>query len=360
MKLNKILRGDCLKKMATIPDDVFDMSFADPPFNLDKGYDSYKDSKDEDNYFEWCEEWMSEMVRITKPSGSIFLHNIPKWLVQFTCHLADLAIFKNWISWDAPTSPMGKTLQPAHYGILYYTKSPLTGEIETKNGKTKGLATHDLTHCKFYEMRHPHKRCRNKKNCNLLLKDYGGKKHTIHPFGPLVSDVWTDIHRCKHDRYKDKHPCQLPVHLMERLVLFCTDEGDSVFDPFAGTGTTLIAAKRLGRNYLGIELSDEYAKIASDKLAFEKMPSKLGDIWVSCYLNRIHTVRDCDISEGRPKEFRKEWKELFDTWPDTDDKRRALNIADLTFKKEIKCKISELCKTKKKEQKNEKNQNDTG
>jgi site-specific DNA-methyltransferase (adenine-specific) len=333
MRLNRILQGDCLEKMAGIPNDTFDMSFADPPFNLDKGYDSYKDSKKEDKYFDWCADWMGEMVRITKPSGSIFLHNIPKWLVQYTCHLADLATFKNWISWDAPTSPMGNTLQPAHYGILYYVK--------------------DESQCKFYEMRYPHKRCRDKKDCNLLTKDYGGKKHTIHPFGPLVSDVWTDIHRCKHDRYKDKHPCQLPVHLMERLVLFCTDEGDSVFDPFAGTGTTLIAARRLGRKYLGIELSEQYAKIAADKLAFEKTPSKLNDIWVSCYLNRIHTARESDISEGRPKQFKEGWKELFTNWPDTDDKRRALNTSDLAFTKEVKNKISKLCRPKKKVQKDE-------
>ena len=90
---------------------------------------------------------------------------------------------------------MGKSLQPSHYGILYYVK--------------------DIKQTKFYELRYPHKRCRK---CGYLLKDYGGKKQGLHPFGPLLSDVWTDIHRIKHNKYRDEHPCQLPIHLLERII----------------------------------------------------------------------------------------------------------------------------------------------
>ena len=60
------------------------------------------------------------------------------------------------------------------------------------------------------ELRYPHKRDRKQ---GFLLKDYGGKKDKLHPFGPLVSDVWTDIHRIKHNKNRDFHPCQLPLHL---------------------------------------------------------------------------------------------------------------------------------------------------
>ena len=164
------------------------------------------------------------MVRVTKATGSIFVHNIPKWLTYYASFLNKLADFKHWISWDAPTAPMGKTLQPAHYGILFYAK--------------------DAKQNKFREIRYPHKRCRK---CHYLHKDYGGKKASLHPFGPLVSDSWTDIHRIKHNKYRDKHPCQLPIHLLERIILMSTDEDDIVLDPFLGTGTTAIAAKRLGR-----------------------------------------------------------------------------------------------------------------
>jgi len=269
--INSVLQGDCLELFKNIPDNSIDMTFADPPFNLKKGYKSYKDSLQLREYIGWCENWIAEMVRVTKPSGSIFVHNIPKWLTYYAAFLNTIADFKHWISWDAPTAPMGKTLQPSHYGILFYAK--------------------DAKQLKFYEIRYPHKRDRKS---DYLLKDYGGKKASLHPYGSLVSDVWTDIHRVKHHKYRDEHPCQLPIHLLERLILMTTDENDTILDPFSGTGTTAIAAKRLGRNYIGLELDTTYVQIARSKLAQESTCSKLGDYWVSFYLGEIVTLRDKD------------------------------------------------------------------
>lgn len=268
---NIILNGDATELFKKIPDNSIDVTFADPPFNLKKKYNGYKDSLEFEEYLKWCEIWIQEMVRVTKPSGSIFIHNIPKWLTYYSSILNKYATFRHWISWDAPSSPMGKSLQPSHYGILYYVK--------------------DIKQTKFYELRYPHKRCRK---CGYLLKDYGGKKQGLHPFGPLLSDVWTDIHRIKHNKYRDEHPCQLPIHLLERIILMSTDESDIVFDPFMGTGTTAIAAKRLGRNYIGFELDNKYVSIANDKLKYEQSNSKLGDYWVSFFLKDIITLRDVD------------------------------------------------------------------
>lgn len=269
--LNKITQGDCLTLLRDIPDKSVDVTFADPPFNLKKKYKSTKDNLALQDYLDWCEQWIGEMVRVTKPTGSIFIHNIPKWLTYYAAYLNKVAHFKHWISWDAPTSPMGKTLQPSHYGILFYAK--------------------DAKLNKVYEIRYNHKRCRK---CGYLHKDYGGKKAGLHPFGPLLSDVWTDIHRVKHNKYRDDHPCQLPIHLLERLILMSTDEGDIVLDPFSGTGTTALAAKRLGRNFIGLELDKEYVQISEGKLRQEEPNSKIGDVWVSFFLNEIVTLRNID------------------------------------------------------------------
>jgi site-specific DNA-methyltransferase (adenine-specific) len=269
--LNNIIQGDCLKILKMLPNDCVDVTFADPPFNLKKGYNSYKDSLKLHDYLDWCEEWITEMVRITKPTGSIFLHNIPKWLTYYSAILNKQADFKHWIAWDAPTAPMGKSLQPSHYGILFYAK--------------------DASQLKFFELRHPHKRARK---AQILSKDYGGKKSLLHPFGPLVSDVWTDIHRIKHNKYRDEHPCQLPIHLLERIILMSSDEGDIILDPFNGTGTTTIAAKRLGRQYIGFELDKEYVEITKVKLRHEHPRSKLGDWWVSFFLDEVVTLRNDD------------------------------------------------------------------
>lgn len=269
--LNTITQGDCLALLKTMPDNSVDMTFADPPFNLKKGYNSYKDRLQIEEYLNWCELWITEMVRITKPTGAIFVHNIPKWLTFYTAYLNKNADFKHWISWDAPTAPMGKSLQPNHYGILFYAK--------------------DATQLKFHELRHPHKRTRK---ANILAKDYGGKKFMLHPFGPLVSDVWTDIHRVKHNKYRDEHPCQLPIHLLERVILMSTNENDIVLDPFNGTGTTALAAKRLGRQFIGFELDKTYVDITLNKLAQEQSNSKIGEKWVSFYLNEVVSLRNED------------------------------------------------------------------
>ena len=269
--VNSVIQGDCLEVLKSIPDDSIDITFADPPFNLKKKYNGYKDNKEFNAYLEWCRHWINEMVRITKPDGSIFVHNIPRWLTYYAGFLNEISNFKHWIAWDAPTAPMGKSLQPSHYGILYYAK--------------------DLKKNRIYEIRYPHKRCRK---CGYLLKDYGGKKADLHPFGPLVSDVWSDIHRIKHNKYRDEHPCQLPIHLLERIILMSTDENDIVLDPFVGTGTTVIAAKRLGRRFIGIDIDEKYVNISEDKLSKESSNSKIGDIWVSFYLNDLATIRDID------------------------------------------------------------------
>jgi site-specific DNA-methyltransferase (adenine-specific) len=309
--LNSVTQGDCLALFKEIPDNSIDITFADPPFNLKKKYNGYKDSLEFQDYLNWCEEWIAEMVRVTKPTGAIFVHNIPKWLTYYATFLNKLADFKHWISWDAPSGPMGKTLQPSHYGILYYAK--------------------DVSQNKFYEIRYPHKRCRK---CSYLLKDYGGKKAGLHPFGPLVSDVWTDIHRIKHNKYRDEHPCQLPIHLLERIILMSTDEGDIVFDPFVGTGTTVIAAKRLGRRYIGFDIDEKYVKNAQFKLLRENSNSKIGNIWVSWFLDGLTTIRDKDWEEHSQQYFIPDSRNKIDHTSIRlrEDKRNCLEAKDSSIR----------------------------
>lgn len=270
---NKIIRGDVLHVMKSIPTDSVDMAFADPPFNLKKNYGRYKDKRAIEEYVAWCNQWLDEMVRVVKPTGSILVHNIPKWLIYYAAHLNEKAFFRHWITWDAAGAPMGKTLLPSHYGILFYVKQP------------KGF--------KFFDLRIPHKVCRE---CSVYLKDYGGKKALMHPFGTLLSDVWSDIHRIRHKVRRDEHPCQLPEHLLERLILMTTEVGDVVLDPFIGTGTTAITAKRLGRKYIGIDIDPAYVKLSKEKLK-SVSPTPMNGCFVSTFLGKIITIRDKDYAQ---------------------------------------------------------------
>lgn len=267
--INNIIQGDSLEILKKIPDDIVDVTFADPPFNLKKKYNSYYDKHEVDEYLSWCREWLKEMVRITKPNGSIFVHNIPKWLIYFGSYLNEIAVFRHWIAWDAMGSPLGKTLLPNHYGILYYVKSDKF---------------------KFNEIRLLHKRCRV---CKYILQDYGGKKAQLHKYGPLVSDVWADIHRIRHKKRRDEHPCQLPIHLLERILLMSTDKDDIVLDPFMGTGTTAIAAKKLGRKYIGIDVDPKYVEITKNKLE-QVIPTIINGCYVSSFLDKVVTIQDKD------------------------------------------------------------------
>lgn len=242
--INQIILGDVLEVMKNMPPEFVDVAFADPPFNLRKEYGNYEDSKADYEYLEWCYKWIDEMIRVLKPNGTLFLHNIPKWLIEYGHHLRKQGmIFRHWIAWDAMSIPLGKTLLPAHYGILYYTKSK-----------------RDF---KFYDLRAPHKRC---SKCGEVTKDYGGKKNLMHPFGTILSDVWTDLHRIRHKKRRDEHPCQLPEPLLERLILMVTNRNDIVLDPFIGTGTTALAAKRLNRKFIGIDNDKNYVELTRKKL----------------------------------------------------------------------------------------------
>ena len=269
--VDKVHNKDCIEFMRTMPSSSVSMVFADPPFNLKKKYHSYKDDIPFKQYINWTEEWLHEAVRILKDDGSIFLYNIPRLLIPSANILDRIAEFRHWIAWNSNGQPLGKTLQPAHYGILFYTKN--------KNSK-------------FYDVRAPHKTCRF---CKKYIKDYGGKEHLRHAFGYQISDVWDDIHRIRHNcRRIESHPCQLPVPLIERMILLTTDEGDVVFDLFTGSGSSCVAAKQLGRKYIGVELDKQYCDAARKSIK-KAEKTKLGNVYVSIYLKKVFSVRNVDV-----------------------------------------------------------------
>lgn len=272
--LNRVNLEDCLALMEQLPSGCAQMVFADPPFNLDKKYESYKDKLPLNQYLDWTRDWLTEASRILTPGGSLFLYNIPKLLTYSSAILNELLDFRHWIAWNSGGKPLGKTLQPSHYGILFYTKG--------------------RDNAKFYDVRAPHRQCRE---CQAYAKDYGGKEYMRHPFGTQISDVWDDIHRVRHASKRiAAHPCQLPVHLIERLILMSTDAGDIIVDPFCGGGSAAVAAKQMGRRYIGAEIDRHYQEVAQTKLDQSRAVT-IGSAYVSLHLGKIVSIRDKDIRE---------------------------------------------------------------
>ena len=244
--LNTIITGDSITVMKEFvekyPDGIFDTVIADPPYNLNKGYSNYDDNKLHDEYVKWCDEWTNLICDIVRPGGSVFILNIPKWAVYHAHTLNKRMIFRNWIVWDALSYPVGKIL-PAHYTLLYYTKP--NGNVVQNYDDVKTIPSSEF--------------CIRPK-CMVSRKLAGIDDKT------LLTDIWHDILRIKHKKYRDEHPCQLPPEFVCRIINYSTNVGDTVYDPFGGVGTTAMAAKECSRNYVISDIDPNYTSIAQDNI----------------------------------------------------------------------------------------------
>ncbi len=249
--VDTVIHGDALEVLRRIPSESVDLAFADPPYNLDKAYLTYDDEKDRDTYLPWCNAWLDEYARVLKPTGSLYVLNLPRWAMHHAAHLNRKLYFQNWIVWDALSEPRGK-IMPAHYALLFYTKHPTCFTFNYSDVSPIDARTYCL-----------------RAACVRRRKSRGDDDKE-----PL-SDIWRDVHRIKHRRYRDRHPCQLPDALPERIIRLSTKPGDIVLDAMLGTGTTAIVAAKLGRHYIGIDLDEAYVTIAREKLAQVR---KMGDV----------------------------------------------------------------------------------
>jgi site-specific DNA-methyltransferase (adenine-specific) len=245
---SRLLNGDCLNELAEITSESIDFCFADPPYNLKKTYDEWKDTLSIDTYFNWCDRWLSELVRVLKPGRSLAILNIPLWAVRHFKHLENIATFQSWIVWDALGFPV-RMIMPAHYSIIVFSK----GESRSLPGFTAvGLSSQERSALTPL----PEQYCL-RANC---ITHYRRPNR----FGELT-DLWPDIHRLKHNSHRVDHPTQLPPELMRRLIALYTNPLESVLDCFNGSGTTTLVAQEMDRRYIGIELSSEYHKLAQSR-----------------------------------------------------------------------------------------------
>lgn len=240
--MSSIVQADVMSFLSGIGTGTADLFFADPPYNLGYKYSDHKDTMPEHEYLDWCIAWLNEADRILKPTGSLFVLNLPTHAIELAAHLKTRMHFQHWITWAAVSRASNKPIMPAHYALLWFTKS------------TTFIAN---------ETRYKHQRCRT---CGELIADYGGKKHLAHSYGPQISDVWTDIGRAKHSQ-RGKHPCKLPDKFVRRVLELATDPGYLVVDPFVGTGTTAYVAARMQRQYMAADNSAAYIEMARHRLA---------------------------------------------------------------------------------------------
>jgi len=256
IELDQAYAGDCLAFLHRVevlhPAGLFDLAFADPPYNLEKKYGQWDDAMAEQHYLDWCNAWLDGMAATLKPGGSLLVLNLPKWAIQHAAFLSRRLDFRHWIVWEALSDPRGK-LMPAHYALLWYTKpggKPVCNYSPLGEPLRPGFAAppDSSEYCLRASCIHQRKALGDDAKIEL-------------------SDIWSDIHRIKHKRDRDAHPCQLPDKLMERIIKLATRPGDVVFDPFCGAGTTAIAAMKLGRKFVVTEVDHNYVRITNEKIA---------------------------------------------------------------------------------------------
>lgn len=241
---------DNLAFMHDLPDESMQLVVTSPPYNIGKAYERRSSM---DDYVATQAATIAEAVRLTAPGGSI------AWQVG------------NHIARDGEVVPLDLVLYPLfkshglklrnrivwHFEHGLHASKRLSGRYETILWFTKG---DDYTF-NLDPIRVPSK--------------YPGKKHfkgprkgelSGNPLGKNPSDVWIIPNVKSNHPEKTIHPAQFPVELIERLVLALTNPGDSVLDPYAGVGSSLIAAVKHGRNAYGCDVMKEYFDIAWERL----------------------------------------------------------------------------------------------
>jgi DNA modification methylase len=238
--MNEIVQGDCVRTMHSFSPRFANLIFADPPFNIGYKYRGYVDILSYAKYVRFTYDWIGAAILCLHPTGSFYVAIGDEYAAEVCMVCKSFGLnMRNWLIWHYGFGQQTKRkFARCHTHILYFTKDPkkftfnadavkIPSDRQGKYGDKRGVAA-----------------------------------------GKVPPDVWGFARLC--GTFKERqgwHGCQMPIALMERIVNVSSNPGDVVLDPFLGSGTTAVAAKKLGRSYLGIEQSEEYCKLARQRLA---------------------------------------------------------------------------------------------
>ena len=252
--LNKIYKSDYRNLLQKIPNNSIDLVCVDPPYNLKKAdWDSFDSDSD---FLQFTQNWIRLTIPKLKPGGSFYVFNTPRNSAYILAYLEKSGlVFQNWITWNKKDgfSSTKKKFLPEQETILYFTKPG--GEI-TFNADGVRIPYESKERIEAAKYRG-------------IIKN--GKRWFPNKDGRLCPDVWqisSERHSQKENGKVKKalHPTVKPIALMERIVLASSAEGDVVLDIFAGSGSTLVAAKKHNRNFIGCESNTDYVKLARQRL----------------------------------------------------------------------------------------------
>lgn len=268
---DKVIWQDTFRALNYIPDKCIDLVIVDPPYNLTKVFSGkqFKAMEFKD-YQKWLDKWLKKVARVLKDDGSIYICSDWKTSLAIPQIAQKYFILQNRISWEREKGRGAlNNWKNCLEDIWFFTKS----ENYTFNIDAVKLMRPVIA---------PYRD--NKGTPKDWNETQDGKKYRLtHP-----SNVWTDISIPFWSMPENTpHPTQKPEKLIAKLILASSNEQDLVFDPFLGSGTTAVTAKKLNRHYLGIEREKEY--VAYSEYRLEKAEN---DKTIQGYENGIFKLRN--------------------------------------------------------------------
>lgn len=243
---HRIILGDAIEALNSIPDKSVDLIFADPPYNIGKNFNGLKDKwESEEEYLKWCYQWLDLCIKKLKSNGSFYVMASTQAMPYFDIYLRNKLTILSRIIWHYDSSGVQAK---KYYGSMY---EPILFCVKDKESYT--FNGQDIL-------------VEAKTGARRKLIDYRKAIPTVYNSEKVPGNVW-EMPRVRYrmDEYEN-HPTQKPIALLERIILASSKNGDLVLDPFSGTFTTSFVAKGLGRKSIGIELNEDYVKIGLRRL----------------------------------------------------------------------------------------------
>ena len=243
------IQGDCLRIAAQLPRSFVDLLILDPPYNISKDFNGHKFSRRAvSEYTEWFNNVLETLKPLLKPTASVYICG--EWFSSVSIYTvaATHLIVRNRITWEREKGRGARTnWKNSSEDIWFCTLSErYTFNVESVKLRRKVMAPY--------------------RNDDGTPKDWqftneGGFRDTY------PSNIWTDITVPFWSMPENTdHPTQKSEKLIAKIILASSNQGDYIFDPFLGSGTTSVVAKKLGRRYLGIELNEEYCLLTEKRL----------------------------------------------------------------------------------------------
>src|SRR5438067_5219729 len=249
--VDKVFCEDALAGMARIPDGAIDLILTDPPYNLGKDYGNSSDQQSVEDYLAWTERWIDIALPKLKANGSLYIFLTWRFAPEIFVMLKSRMTMMNEIIWDRRVPSMGgstRSYSSVHDTIGFFVK--------------RKDYYFDLD-----AVRIPYDAVTKKARSRSI---FVGAKWLEVGYNP--KDLWSVSRLHREHAERVDHPTQKPLEIIERMIKASCPPGGVVPEPFMGSGTTALAARKLGRHFTGFELNQAYCDLLAARLAAPEQP----------------------------------------------------------------------------------------